>query len=65
MIKDAEFWRRWEDEYKKSTPVDFEANLKIMEDMMAHALALGIPPRRHPLENIKIKIKIAKAINAI
>ena len=65
MIKDVELWRRWEDEYKKSMPVDFKANLKIMEDMMAHALALGIPPRRRILENIEIKIKIAKAINAV
>ena len=65
MIKDVEFWRRWEDEYRKSSPVDYENNIKIMEDMMAYASSLGIKPRLSPLEDIEVKIRIAKAINSV
>ncbi len=64
MIKDRETWEKWEADYIRRTPVDFERNFAIYESLYQEARALGILPPAYPLEGLEDKIRFVKAINA-
>lgn len=65
MIKDAEAWKAWEDERKRSTPIDVEANFRAFASMLDHARKMGAFPPANPLDGIEHKIALAKALNAL
>jgi hypothetical protein len=65
MIKDVQFFRKWEQDLISSTPIDYEQNLRIFEAMIEEARLLRVWPPSNPMEGIEIDIKIAKAVNAV
>ena len=65
MIKDAEYFARWEREFSAREKPDYEKNLRIFEAMIEHARRLGVWPPADPLEGIEVDIKLAKVINAL
>ena len=60
MIKDEKFLRRWEDEFIRSSPPDYESAVRLMDSMLEEARRLGVWPPSDPMEGIEIKIKIAR-----
>lgn len=65
MIKNREMWEAWEREYKRRTPVDPVENIRIAEGMFELARKLGKFPPSDPLQGIELKIRLAKALNAL
>jgi hypothetical protein len=63
MIKDGEYFARWELDYIRKEPSDYLQNLKIFEALWEEARALGIVPLKDPLEGIETKIFLAKVLN--
>ena len=63
MIKDIQAWKNWEKEHLKSTPVNLDQNFLILEALLQEARALHIFPLSNPLQDLEIKISLAKAIN--
>ena len=59
MIKDGELLRKFEDDLIASTPLSYEASMKILDSMYREALALGVYPPADPLEGIEEKIRLA------
>lgn len=62
-MPDWEKYEAWKAEQQRTTPVDVQKNFEILEAMYEHARALGKFPTGHPMENIDVKIRIAKAFN--
>jgi len=63
VIRDRAVWEAWEDEYLRSTPVDFHRNLQIADAMHEQARALGLFPLADPYEGLDTCIKLARALN--
>jgi hypothetical protein len=63
MIKDPEYWKKWEAEFIASEPVDYRKNVRIMEAMYAEVKAMNLMVPQDPLEGLEADILYAKAIN--
>ncbi len=63
MLKDILAWKAWEAQYHRSNRVDYARNLEIFEALYDEAVALGILPRRDPLEGLEQKIRLAEALH--
>ncbi len=64
MIKDIEYWNRWEEDLQRNEPVDIDQNFRLMDAMLQEARQLGVFPPSDPLEGLEVDILYAKAINA-
>ncbi len=65
MIRDVEKWERWQREYARSIPLNVERNFRIFQALYDHARALGVVPRKDPLEGIEFKIRLAKDLRSV
>jgi len=65
MIKDTAYWREWELAWERQNPLTLEQALAIYQAMLDEARELGVLPPKDRLEGIELKIKIAKAVNAV
>lgn len=65
MIRDADFFARWELDCIRAEPPDFHRNLAIFEAMWEEAVALGVFPPKDPLEGLEMKIHMARVLNAL
>lgn len=63
LNRDWQAWEAWEREYERSRPVDYERNLRIYSALYAQAVALGVLPRKDPLEGLDFKIRLARDLN--
>ena len=63
MIKDRAAWEAWELERLRKTPVDYRENFRLFEALMEEARELGVYPPKNPLEDIEVKIKLARLLN--
>ncbi len=63
MIRRTKLLRDFEEKLLRDTPVDYRANLRIVEAMYEEARLLGIFPLKDPLEGIEVDIRIARAVN--
>jgi len=63
MIQNLEQWRRWEDAYRRRTPVDFHQNLRLLESMYREARALGHFQSLPTLDDLEPQLRIARALN--
>ena len=63
MIRDTDFWNRWEEDYQRNTPVNVAQNFRLMEAMYQEARQFGYFPPSDPLEGLEADILYAKAIN--
>ena len=63
MIRDIQYWNRWEEELLRKEPVHVEKNFRVMDAMYEEARQLGLFPPLDPLEGLEIDILYAKAIN--
>jgi hypothetical protein len=65
MVKNAQVLEQFELELVRSSPPDFNANLRIVEALYQEARNLGVLPRPDPLEGIEHIIELARAINSV
>ncbi len=63
MIRNRVVWEKWERDFVASEPPDFWKNLRLVEEMYAHARALGVFPLANPMEGLETKLWLAKVIN--
>jgi len=63
MIRNKELWEKWEKEQIKKEPLNFKANLALLDALYTHARALGAFPPPDPLQGIDCKIQMARALN--
>ncbi|MFH1905377.1 MAG: hypothetical protein ABIK53_07655 [bacterium] len=64
MIKDAEYLRRFEDDFNSKQKLTYEEALRILESMWHEALSVGVLSRKDPLEGIDVSLRIAKVLNS-
>ena len=65
MIRRPDLIEAFEHEYQRRQPHDYQQNLRIAEALYEEARALGILPLKDPLDGIEVKIRLAKALNAV
>lgn len=63
MIRNRSRWEEWERSWIADQPSDFDANLRMLEAMYAHARELGAFPPEDPLAGIEVDIRVARALN--
>ncbi len=63
MITRPDLVEAFERELIRSTPIDYERNLRIMEGLLEFARMVGAIPPKDPLEGIDVDIRWARAIN--
>ncbi len=63
MITRPDLVEAFERELIRSTPVDYERNLRIVEGLYELARAVGALPLKDPLAGIDVDIRWARAIN--
>ena len=64
MIKDAEYLRRFEDNFISKQKLTYEKALKILESMWREVQSVGVLARKDPLEGIDVSLRIAKVLNS-
>lgn len=65
MVKNPAALEQFELELARRTPVDYRANLRIVEALLAEALHLGVMPRKDPLEGIDTIVRVARVVNSV
>ena len=65
MIQDVAYWRKWESAWERKNPLNLEQAIALYDGMFEEAKILGILPGEDLLEGIELKIRLAKAINAV
>ena len=65
LIKNYHLVQEFEDNLIRKTPVDFKQNLRLHRAMYDEAVAFGVFPLKDPLEDIEVKITIAKVVNSV
>ena len=65
MIKNRKKWEEFEKGLLRNTPVNFNQNRQIFEEMYKHAMSMKVLPLKNKLEGIEVKIKLAKALNNV
>jgi hypothetical protein len=65
MIKNAEMFRRFNDQWIAGQKPDMEENLRIMDGMYELAVASGKFPGPDPLEGIEKNIRIARILRRV
>jgi hypothetical protein len=63
MVMNGPELQRFEDELVRQSPVDIQANLRIMDAMYEEARLLGVFDRLDPLDGIEVDIRIARVVN--
>lgn len=63
MIKDIQYWNRWEEEFQRQEPINVKQNFRVMDAMYEEARQLGLFPLSDPMEGLEMDILYAKAIN--
>ncbi|WP_297445026.1 hypothetical protein [Desulfurobacterium sp.] len=63
MIKDKKIWAKFEANFQRNIPADYLDNLKVLENLIQHARAIGAWPPEEILEGIEQDIRLAKIIN--
>lgn len=61
MVKNPHILQRFEDEESRTSPADFERNLKLLEAMFEHARGLGAWERSS--DTLPTKLRLARALN--
>ncbi|MFN3532297.1 MAG: hypothetical protein ACK41Q_07275 [Candidatus Brocadia sp.] len=64
MIKDAEYLRKFEEEFTANRKMSYEQALNIVDAMWEEGVSLGVLPPKDLMEGIEVDIKIAKVLNA-
>jgi hypothetical protein len=65
VVKNAAMLERFEAEFMRSQPVDFQRNMAIVEALAHEAQTLGVFRRKDPLEGIETIIRVARAVNRV
>ncbi len=65
MIRDKDFFEKWERRQMKKESPNYLRNLSIFEALVAEAKLLGVWPPTDPLEGIEVDLKIAQVINVL
>lgn len=63
MMRDAEKFKLWEDDWIRQQPQDLHFNFKILDSLVTEARALGVWPPRDPWEGMEEKIRFAKQLH--
>ena len=65
MLKDVDYFKKWENEYRRHQKVDYRKNLQIFEALCCQAQALGKLKTEDFLERVLSKSKMVKALNQL
>ncbi|MCB1213965.1 MAG: hypothetical protein KDK66_00685 [Deltaproteobacteria bacterium] len=65
MLKDVDYFKKWENEYRRHQKVDYRKNLQIFEALYCQAQALGKLKTEDFLERVLSKSKMVKALNQL
>lgn len=65
MVKNRRLFEKFERNFIRKEPVDYERNIRIFSEMLTFAKEMGKMPPSDPLEGIDVDIKYARAINGI
>lgn len=63
MIRNVEVWEAWERDYARSTPVDIDQNLDIVDALYEHAVSMGAFRDRDLLAGLETILYVAKVVN--
>lgn len=63
VIRNPHILRAFEDDLARGTPVDYQANLRLVESMLAEAVLLGAWPAPDPLAGVEVDIRVARILN--
>ena len=65
MIRDSELLEALDRRLTPRSPPDYHENLRIFEQLLAYAQALGALPLADPLEGIETDIRLARILNGL
>ena len=63
MMRNPEVFARWEAEWIRRQPVDYRANLRLLDGLVEEARLLGAWPPRDIREGLQDKIRFALELN--
>lgn len=63
MMRNPEAFARWETDWIRRQPVDYPANLRLMDGLVEEAKLLGVWPPRDIREGLEQKIRFALDLN--
>lgn len=63
MIKDVQYWEKWEAELIGREPIDYVRNVRLMQAMYDEVKSMNLMVSDDPLEGLEADILYAKAIN--
>ncbi len=63
MIKDIEYFEKFETEFISKQEFSYEDALRIIESLWEEGMILKVLPPKDPIEGIETDIKIAKILN--
>jgi len=65
MIRNPKRLEEFEKELVRGSPPDYARNIRILEAMLAEAIAVGAFPPKDPLDGIEADIRIARVVNRV
>lgn len=63
MMRNPEIFARWETEWIRRQPVDYHANLRLVDGLVEEARLLGVWPPRDIRAGLQDKIRFALDLN--
>lgn len=64
MIKNPEYFRKFENFFIANQKLSYEKALKMFESMWEECISLGVLPAKNPLEGLETDIKVARILNS-
>lgn len=64
MVTNADLVHAFQHEQIRRTPVDYKANLRIVEALCEEARLVGAWPPADPLTGIEVDLRLARALNS-
>ncbi len=65
MKRSWQVFEKFEQDLIGSTPVDYFANLRIVDELFRQAKAMGVFPLKEPLAGIEIDIERTRIFNSV
>lgn len=64
MIPDADFLRKFENDFIANDKLSYEKKLELLDAMWQEGVSLGVLPPEDPWQGLEVDIKIARILNS-
>ncbi|MFH1452998.1 MAG: hypothetical protein ABIH00_03330 [Armatimonadota bacterium] len=64
MMKNPEYFEKFEKDFIAKQKLPYEKALKIFEAMWEEGVSLGVLPAKNPMEGIEVDIRVARILNS-